>query len=102
MATPPLLPCSFPSSLPNTPTNTRSQAIAHNRLFEQAGSARLIPIGPQSDVIISFNPAAPGNYCVFDRATLLTTEHAFLDDLKLDFATMTPTLDPDGVSYNCA
>ena len=49
---------------------------------------------------MSFNPSSPGVYAVFDPDTLTSIERPFTDDLKLDYASLTPTLDPDGVSFN--
>ena len=60
--------------------------------------------GPHPESIIAMNPASPANYWFFDpqTATLDPTEHRFDDDLKIDFASLIPSLDPDGISYNRA
>ena len=60
-------------------------------------------IGPHPEIIIAINPSTPAAYWIFDprTATICPTEHRFHDDLKIDFASLNPSLDPDGVSYNC-
>ena len=65
---------------------------------------RLIKVGPHSETIIAVTPSAPAVYWHFDphTAALDPTEHHFDDGLKIDIASLTPTLDPDGVSYNRA
>ena len=70
----------------------------------QAGNTLLIKVGPHSETIIAVTPSAPAVYWVFDpqTATLDPTEHRFDDDLKIDFASLIPSLDPDGISYNRA
>ena len=69
----------------------------------QAGSARLVNIGPHPEIIIAMNPASPAVYWLFDpqTATLSPREHRFDDNLKIDFTSLNPSLDPDGISYNC-
>ena len=70
----------------------------------QGGNYRLINIGPHPEVIIAINPVAPEVYWLFDpvTATISPTEIHFDDDLKTDFTSLFPSLDPDGISYNRA
>ena len=50
--------------------------------------------------LIGYNPSAPGTYSIFDPETLTSTAHAFVDTLKIDFASNFMVLDPDGATYN--
>ena len=52
-------------------------------------------------MIIYFNPASPGAYRIFSQDLLISDDCRFRDSLKMDYANLTLTLDPDGVSYNC-
>ena len=72
------------------------------KFFEQAGYGRLIPIRDGAGVkLIGYNPSAPGAYSVFDPNTLESTQaQPFKDSLKIDYASNSPTLDSDGVSYH--
>ena len=51
--------------------------------------------------LIGFNPSSPGVYSEFDRDTLTSTAHSFVDTLKIDYASNSPVLDSDGVTYTC-
>ena len=69
----------------------------------QAGHGRLIPIRDGADVkLIGYKNASPGSYSVFDPDTLTSTTHAFADALRIDFASNSPVLDADGVTFNGA
>ena len=69
----------------------------------QAGYGRLIPIRDGAEVkLIGYNHASPGSYSVFDPDTLTSTTHAFADALRIDFASNSPVLDSDGVTFNGA
>jgi len=84
---------------------TMSQAVTGSKFFEQAGHGRLVPIRDGADVkMIAYNPSAPGVYSVFDPDTLTSISSAlpFNDALKIDYASNSPVLDADGVSYNGA
>ena len=73
------------------------------KFFEQAGYGRLIPIRDGAGVkLIGYNASAPGAYSVFDPKTLASTAYHFKDNLKIDFASNSPVLDPDGVTFNGA
>ena len=50
--------------------------------------------------LIGYSPSAPGTYSIFDRGTLTSTAHAFVDTLKIDYASNFVVLDPDGATYN--
>ena len=61
-------------------------------------------VGPHPEVVIAINPLAPAVYWLFDpqTATISPADHRFDDGLKIDYSSLTPSLDPDGISYNCA
>ena len=52
--------------------------------------------------LVGYNPSSPGTYSVFHPETLTSSAHTFDDDLKIDYASNSPVLDSDGVSYNGA
>ena len=52
--------------------------------------------------LIGYNPSSPGAYSIFDRETLTSTAHTFMDDLKIDYASNSPVLDSNGSTYNGA
>ena len=68
----------------------------------QAGYGRLIPIRDGTGVrLIGYNPSSPGAYSEFDPNTLESTKaRPFNDSLKIDYASNSPVLDSDGVSYH--
>ena len=72
-------------------------------LYNQAGHGRLIPIKDGAEVkLVGYNPSTPGSYSVFDPDMLTSTAHCFEDSLQIDFASNSPVLDSDGVTYNGA
>ena len=50
--------------------------------------------------LIGYSPSAPGTYSIFDRETLTSTAHSFVDTLKIDYSSNFVVLDPDGATYN--
>ena len=71
-------------------------------LHAQAGSVLLVPIHCEPSKLISFIPSAPSLYAVFDPDTLISRTCEFSDSLKIDYLSLYPSLDIDGVSYNSA
>ena len=60
---------------------------------------QLFSVGPR---IVRCNPAFPAYFSTLaEPPSLRLAEHAFEDSLPVDFSGGWPTLDPDGVSYNC-
>ena len=67
----------------------------------QAGYGHLIPIRDGVDVrLIGYNASSPGSYSLYDPDTLAWSARAFSDSLQIDYASNSPVLDSDGVTYN--
>jgi len=67
----------------------------------QARHGRLIPVRDASGVmLIGYNASSPKSCSVFDPETLTYTAHSFSDSLQIDYASNSPVLDSDGVTYN--
>ena len=70
----------------------------------QAWHGRLIPVqdGSGGVTLVGYNAASPKSCSIFDPDTLASSAHIFNDSLQIDYATNSPVLDSDGVTYNGA
>ena len=70
-----------------------------------AACGQFIPIagcggGPDaSPMLIGCSASSPGVYSAFDPSTLSSQEYFFTDELKIDFASPSMSLDTDGVTH---
>ena len=74
------------------------QAVTGMRHLDYS-CGQILPIGSCPPMLVGYNATAPGIFLEFDPTSLECRERSFDDALKIDFASMTASVDTDGATH---